>query len=111
MKAAFDGRKAADGGDYFIGKRLKTLLREAGFVDLEFTASCRVFSSPEEVVNWARLAHQWIDDTATKAYLIGQGETAPDTVLDLWRSEYERWSKDPDAVVVQVRCSVVGRKP
>jgi ubiquinone/menaquinone biosynthesis C-methylase UbiE len=93
----------SNGTNFYIGKQLKKLLRETGFVDLRVAASCEVFSTPDELATLGRL---W-----GPKYLDRVGTEAPSAEVRRWRRAVDKWTRNPDSLVVLMRCQVVGRKP
>jgi ubiquinone/menaquinone biosynthesis C-methylase UbiE len=106
----FDDWNASRGSNYFIGKKLKALMRDAGFHLISVGAAHRVFSTPEEIGRWASRAKQAMEEPEARDFArLHLGD--PDVVFPKWRAAWDAWSQNPDSLVVQVRIQVVGQKP
>jgi hypothetical protein len=97
------------GTNFFIGKDLKGLLNQAGFVQLQVSASCRVYADGEEL---EPMGSTWRTSLgiADAIRFANQAGIQSDS-LSRWGSALQEWKSDPGALVVQMRCEVIGRKP
>jgi len=95
------------GGDAFIGRRLGTLLRDAGFERLEITpAYALTFSNARALAGWAlaRLA-----DGEFAERVVRRGWISAEEMADLPKS-IETWGNDETSVVAAAECMVLGWK-
>jgi SAM-dependent methyltransferase len=79
--------QTANGGDIHIGRKLPSLLRNAGFEKIEFSATYECYQSPTRIYEYLSLK---LNDNNAKAM--------------------RRWSDDPDAFFAQAWCEAVGTK-
>jgi ubiquinone/menaquinone biosynthesis C-methylase UbiE len=97
------------GVDMRIGRRLRSLLRQAGFVRIEASASYDYYGTPADT---RVLAQSWIariESTVAfnEAVAAGRVERATlDNMIAVWRE----WGEDPDAFYANSMCEVVGWK-
>ncbi|MEZ4502161.1 MAG: methyltransferase domain-containing protein [Dehalococcoidia bacterium] len=99
-----------NGADANAGRRLAAWVREAGFVDIEVSATTVLFSTPEAVANWGL---SWADrslhsSVATQAVEYGLATHADlETIAEGWRA----WVASADAFFMYVNVEVLGRAP
>jgi ubiquinone/menaquinone biosynthesis C-methylase UbiE len=99
-----------NGADANAGRRLASWVREAGFVDLEVSATTVLFSTPEAISNWGL---SWADrslhsSVATQAVEYGLATRAElEAIAQGWRA----WVASPDAFFMYVNVEVIGRAP
>jgi len=99
-----------NGADANAGRRLAAWAREAGFVDLEVSATTVLFSTPETIANWGL---SWADrslhsSVATQAVEYGLASHADlEAIAEGWRA----WVARPDAFFMYVNVEVLGRAP
>ena len=101
---------AANGGHPQMGKELKGVLHEAGFSDIEASASFETFGSAEDVAFFHTFAIGWfftpeIIGAATKYGLATQEQ------FDQWRTEIDEWRDSPAAVGTIAWGEAIARKP
>lgn len=93
--------KLAQGVHVRIGKKLRSFLRLAGFVDIEASASYDSYGTAESVLALGEAFAKGAD----KAAQVGNPEAAE--VAAAWR----RWGQSPDAFAAQSMCEAVGWRP
>jgi ubiquinone/menaquinone biosynthesis C-methylase UbiE len=93
--------KLVQGIQVRIGKKLRSFLRQAGFVDVEASASYDCYGTAERVFALGEaMANQ-----SDKAAQAGDPEAAQ--IAAAWR----RWGQSPDAFMAQSLCEAVGWRP
>ncbi len=107
--ATFMGLLAANGGHPKMGQELKGVFMEAGFTDIQATASFDFFSSAEDVGFLHAFIADWFFSPrvieAATAYGVATHEQ-----FDVWRAEIDEWSGMADAVGGLAFGECVGRK-
>lgn len=97
------------GGHPRIGRRLRGLLHEAGFVDVATTASYEVYGDPERLRFIAQImASQCQEPDFVRKVVehnLGSREQIEAIVADM-----QVWPDDPEALLALAHCEVVGRK-
>lgn len=93
----------ADAGRYLSGWML-----DAGFEDVEMSASTWVFSEPRQVLNWGdssaeRITHSALAEQAVEYGLATQAEL--ETIAEGWR----RWARLPNAFFAFLHVEALGR--
>lgn len=107
LYAEVTGRNGADAN---AGRRLVAWATEAGFIDLEVTASTVVFATPEAVGNWGlswaeRAGHSSVATQAVEYGLATAGDL--ERIAEGWRD----WASERDAFFMYVNVEVLGRAP
>lgn len=82
----------ANGGDVYMGRRLKGLLREAGFAKISVSASYECYQEPAAIAEYIALR------------LESRGHTQ---VRESWE-KVRTWSQHPDAFFAQAWCEAAG---
>lgn len=101
---------ARNGADCDAGRRLPSWLREAGFTDLQVTATTVLFAEPGSVQNWG---YSWADRVTQSSLAEQAQEYGIATAAELqeiaagWRG----WADSPDAFFMYVNIEVIGKKP
>ena len=97
-----------NGGDPFIGKRLRHLLNQAGFASVKGSASFESFGTFESTQHIARVVQTYIrEDVGPRFVELGWANQADlDSVIASW----EEWADRPDAFFGHTWCEVVGWK-
>ncbi len=101
------------GGDPFIGRRLRALLREAGFVNTQFSASCssgrQVETSESIKAGIEATISEWVSPNIREVALrLGWADEA---YLDSVEQAFRKYSENPDSCSILARCEAVGWKP
>lgn len=97
-----------NGGDPFIGRKLRSMLNSAGLVDVQASASYEYHGSSESVQEMAKVTINYISgalaDPPVKLDLMNREEI--DSTIDA----FQEWGKNPDAFWARSWCEAVGRK-
>ena len=95
-----------EGGDPWMGRRLKAFFLNAGLEEVETGFNADRFTQPEEVEFLAEFLLKWgLSQAFMKRTRSCQRE------FDRWREQVERWSRHPGAVGCFHFGHAVGRKP
>jgi ubiquinone/menaquinone biosynthesis C-methylase UbiE len=97
------------GSDHRFGRHLRRLLRQAGFVRIEASASYDCYGRPEDTRELAQSQIARIKSTAAFDEAVEAGwvdQARLDEMIAAWRN----WGEDPDAFCADARCEVVGWK-
>jgi ubiquinone/menaquinone biosynthesis C-methylase UbiE len=92
-----------------IGKHLRRLLRQAGFVRVEATASYDSYGTPELVRKMCESGAATITKPGRADELIRTGFTTQAELEEI-AAAYRRLAEDPDVFFAQARCEAVGWK-
>ena len=106
----FEDLLTADEGHPQMGKDLKTHVLNAGFTDVQATASFDVYSSPDDVEFIYRLADTWLLSSEITGAAIQYGAATRHLCEEL-RFSSELWREHPGALVGVAFGEVVATKP
>jgi SAM-dependent methyltransferase len=96
-----------NGGDPFIGRHLRQLLLDAGFVDVAAGASVDSAGTPDTIQRHAAfLKAQWVGLARTAVAQAWLDTTQVDATL----AEIDAWTQRPDAFAATTWCEAVGRR-
>ena len=97
------------GGNPFIGRHLRELLRGAGFIKTRGMASYEVFGTPDKTKSLLNaLLEEFTGSRITEqAIQMGWSKQAQ---MDQARTAFERWAFHPDAFFAHPWCEVIGWK-
>ena len=89
---------------------LKNAFVEAGFVDVGWSASFDVFSTPEDAAFFHAFVNEWflsdeVIDQATQAGLATREQ------FETWRADMDKWDGHPGAVSGLAFGEAIGFKP
>lgn len=101
---------ARNGADCDAGRRVPSWLREAGFTDLQVSATTVLFTEPGNIRNWG---YSWAD-RVTQSSLAEQAQEygiATMSELEAIAAGWRAWADSPDAFFMYVNIEVVGTKP
>ena len=106
----FKGLLAANGAHPQMGKELKRVLHDAGFSEIEASASFESYGSSEDVAFYHSFAVGWffspeIIGAATRYGLATQEQ------FDRWRILFEEWKDSPGAFATIAWGEAIARKP
>jgi ubiquinone/menaquinone biosynthesis C-methylase UbiE len=97
------------GGHPQIGRILGRLFCEAGFVDVNMSASYQVFSDPESRKLWAQQVKSNFSDPKIMNGFIKSGlinDMEADAIIKAWPD----WAELPGAIHARSHCEAIGRK-
>ena len=99
----------ANGGNPFLARRQREVLREAGFSDVEASASCTCLGTPEATKRWGDIGARNLLDPhfADRAIRLG---LADQPALEKMAAAMKEWGSHPDAFSVLTWCEAVGWK-
>lgn len=95
-----------NGGDPFMGRQLRRLLLEAGFVQTEASVSVWSAGTSEEVRHCAAFLKAQLHGFASTALAEGWMDQL---TVDAVAGEIETWAGRPDALYVDTYCEAIGR--
>jgi len=97
-----------NGGNVRFGRTQGKLLRQAGFSDIEMTASYDIFADTAERDSWASY---WIDFLGRRyrELALAQGWTTAEEI-DRLCDAFRAWNGDQDGFFARCRCECVGRR-
>ena len=97
------------GIDMHLGRHLRSLLRQAGFVQVEASVTYDCYGKPVDTRELAQWQIARIKATAAidEAVEVGWIDRA---MLDKMIVAWEKWGEDPDAFYAHPKCQVVGWK-
>ena len=101
---------AHNGGDIRLGRRQRSLLREAGFVSIEASASYDHFGTPQKIQAVSMFfGHLLLQpDFTTVVEQHGWATRADVTAMS---EAFRIWGEHPDAFYARARCEAVATKP
>ena len=101
---------AARGGKPDIGLDLKNVFIEAGFVDIQWSASFDMFPTIEDVAFFHAFVNQWFlsDEVMEPAMQFG---IATREQFESWRDDLDRWDGQPSALAAIAFGEAIGFKP
>ncbi len=108
--ATFAGLLAANGGHPRMGKDLKGILLDAGFTNVEATASFDTFSTPESVALFHTFINEWFLSPHVIAAATAFG-AATQEQFDVWRREMDEWRNHPASFAALAFGECIASKP
>ena len=96
-----------NGGDPYIGRQLRGLLRGAGFVRIESTASTLCYAGPEGAQRWGEIVAHIATEGAFAEQAVALGWTDRATLAAV-AAAGRTWAADPDAFQARIQCEAVG---
>ncbi len=106
----FEDILATDDAHPQMGKELKGRLIKAGFANIRMNATFDMFDSVEEIEFIHRLIYGWFLSPSLRERAIGYGVTTRKLADDI-AVAYEKWRKDPGAVLAVGYGEAIGNKP
>lgn len=91
-----------NGGDPFVGRHLRRLLLEAGFVRTKVSSSTRNAGSHEETRHYSAFLKTWSLATALAERWVTRA------TVDAMIAEFDAWGEHPDAFFTATYCEAVG---
>lgn len=95
-----------NGGNPYVGRQLKSLLRQAEFTQIEASASYECYESLSAIAEYLALR---IEDSATVDRAVEEGWVDERSLQTMSRALRE-WSQNPDGLFAQAWCEAVGYK-
>ncbi len=108
--ATFAKLISANGGHPQMGKKLKLLFSEAGFLDIDSSVSFQPYSTPEDIEFLNDLVIGWFFSPSTVSAAVKFG-LATQKQFDDWRLMLESWKSAPGAIAGFAWGETIGRKP
>ena len=106
----FEDIVAADEGHPQMGKEMKGHILGAGFTDVQFTATMRIYSTPEEIELIYGLISKWFfSDEIMEAAI--KYSASSEEKFDRMRNSYDKWRVEPGAYFVVAFGEVIGVNP
>lgn len=101
---------AARGGHPNMGLDLKNIFVNAGFVDVQTSASFDVFSTPEDVAFFHAFVNEWFlsDEVIAPATQFG---LATKEQFEKWREDLNHWDGHPGSISAIAFGNAIGFKP
>ena len=99
---------AWNGGEADAGRRLKSWAREAGFTDLEASASTWVFSTTLEREWWGTSWAERATESQFAAHAIESGHSNPDELRQI-AGAWREWAADEDGWLLMPHGEVIAR--
>ena len=106
----FEDLLAADDAHPQMGRQLKGHLREAGFTNIQTSASLDDFSTPAEIAFVYEFANRWFLAPEVTEAAIKYG-AATEALCEAIRQAYDRWRFDPGAWCGLAYGEAVGGRP
>lgn len=101
---------SARGGHPNMGRDLKNVFVDSGFVNVEASASFDVFSSPEDVAFFHAFVNEWfLSDEVI--YQATQAGLATKDQFEKWRDDMDMWDGHPGAIGSVAFGEAIGFKP
>ncbi|MSP14028.1 MAG: class I SAM-dependent methyltransferase [Chloroflexi bacterium] len=97
------------GGNPYFPKRYRSVLREAGFMRIQMTASCEYRSNLETTRAWAHAIAHFLQDPHLVNLAVELG-WADHTTLSEMVAAYKAWGEHRDAFWCETWCAAVGWK-
>ena len=98
-----------NGGDPYLPRRYKEILRESGFSNIQITASAHLWATPEETSQWGNFASRHVLEPIFIDTVVEQGIADRDQVYKISEA-FKAWGEHPDAIMIQALCEGVGWK-
>ncbi len=95
-----------NGGDPYVGRKLRALLRQSGFIEIKASASYECYQDHRLIAEYLAMR---IEDSETTDKAVERGWTNPEAI-ELMSRALRDWSKHPDALFAQAWCEAIGRK-
>jgi ubiquinone/menaquinone biosynthesis C-methylase UbiE len=96
------------GADPFLGREHRSLLRQAGFVNVVASATYETYGTPEQVRAFGQTAAKMLATESLLKQLIQLGSNPSE--IEEMRQAWLAWSEDPNAFCADVRCEAIGWK-
>ncbi len=108
--AVYHAVAARNGADPDAGRRLRSWLLAAGFVDVEVTATVELMADPAAAADWGRSWAQRALHSNFRTQAIEYGIATDDEVQEIARG-WDAWAESPEAFFMFVQIECIGRAP
>jgi ubiquinone/menaquinone biosynthesis C-methylase UbiE len=98
-----------NGGNPYLGKQQRALLRQAGFVNVQAMASFDHYGTAESTSHWATVIAGFLGEETGERQLIEYGLSDRDEVKSM-RQAWMKWAEHPDAFYASAYGEAVGWK-
>jgi ubiquinone/menaquinone biosynthesis C-methylase UbiE len=98
--AYYQSLQIQSGGDVHVGRKFKSMLRQAGFQDLEFSASYECYRSLE-------LIGEYLAQGIERSSTIASGDRHR---IETFAATLRDWSRCDDGIFAQSWCEIIGRR-
>jgi ubiquinone/menaquinone biosynthesis C-methylase UbiE len=95
-----------NGGNPYVGRQLRGLLRQAGFTDIKASASYECYENLSAIAQYLALR---IESSPSQDQAVQRGWTDLQS-LESMSSALREWSQHPDGIFAQAWCEAVGHK-
>jgi len=95
-----------NGGNPYVGRQLRALLREAGFTGIKVSASYECYENLSSIADYLAIR---IESSQSVDQAVERGWTNPQSLESMSRA-LKQWSQHPDAIFAQAWCEAVGYK-
>ena len=98
---------ASHGGDGSRGKQFRARLVNAGFVDIQMSASYESFGTPEGVRAWAEMCAGAVEDPKFIERVVSRGLVDGETLAE-YATACREWAQHPGAFHARTWCEAIG---
>jgi ubiquinone/menaquinone biosynthesis C-methylase UbiE len=96
-----------NGGNPYVGRQLRGLLREAGFTGIKVSGSYECYENLTSIAEYLALR---IEDSETIDKAVEKGWVEDSQALSAMSRALTQWSQHPDGIFAQAWCEAVGQK-
>jgi ubiquinone/menaquinone biosynthesis C-methylase UbiE len=96
-----------NGGNPYVGRHLRGLLREAGYINIKASASYECYENLSSIGEYLALR---IKDSERLDRAVEQGWVENSQALSSMSNALREWSQHPDGIFAQAWCEAVGQK-
>jgi ubiquinone/menaquinone biosynthesis C-methylase UbiE len=96
-------------GNPYIGKNLRALLNQAGYMNCEGTATAEYFGTSETTRSFGEFMSLYFENSDVAARIVAL-ELATTEELDQIKAAWREWGKSPDAFAAVLWCEALGWK-
>jgi ubiquinone/menaquinone biosynthesis C-methylase UbiE len=99
-----------NGGDPFMGRRLRSLVNAVGVADLEISAAVWCYATPEETTEWGYSYAERLLTSPMGGRMVEYGFASQQDV-EAMAAAFRRWAEHPDAFWIFTHVAALARKP
>jgi ubiquinone/menaquinone biosynthesis C-methylase UbiE len=96
-----------NGGNPYLGRTLRALLAEAGFINIQASASYDSYGTPEEAQQWAERMVDHFSQSSLRERLVELGWANRATLEEI-RTAWREWAFHPNAFYARARVEGIG---